>query len=62
MFKWLFKKGDVEEIKNSTRKGFDDVKRDISSVSGWIKHLNSEKNYQQAEIEALRKELATMKS
>jgi len=58
---WFFrrKKG-VEEIKEATRKGFEDVKKDISSVSGWIKHLDSEKNIQQRELEDIKETLSSV--
>ena len=58
---WLFrrKKG-VEEIKEATRKGFEDVKKDIQSVSGWIKHLDSEKKIQQREIEDIKESLSSI--
>ena len=61
MFEWLFgKKKGVEELKESTKKGFDDVKKDISSVSGWIKHLDSEKNLQKRDIEELKEGLSSV--
>jgi len=58
---WFFrrKKG-VEEIKEATRKGFEDVKKDISSVSGWIKHLDSEKKIQQRELEDIKETLSSV--
>jgi len=58
---WFFrrKKG-LDEIKEATKKGFDDVKKDIQSVSGWIKHLDSEKNIQQREIEDLKESLSSI--
>jgi hypothetical protein len=58
---WFFKrKKGLEEIKESTKKGFDDVKKDIQSVSGWIKHLDSEKNIQKREIEELKESLSSI--
>lgn len=47
----LEKEMEIEEIKEDTKKGFESVKQDVSSVSGWIKHLDSEKNLQKKEIE-----------
>jgi len=35
---------EIEKIKEDTKEGFESVKQDVSSVSGWIKHLESEKN------------------
>jgi len=54
MFKWLFNKKEVELIKEETKKGFEFVKKDISVVSGWIKHLDSEKNFHKKDMEDIR--------
>jgi len=62
MFNWLFKKRDADDIKSSTRKGFEDVKKDISSVNGWIRHLDSERNIQKMEIETIKDDLSSIKS
>jgi len=60
---WLFTgKREVEGIKEETKKGFDSVKKDISSVSGWIKHLDSEKNLQKKEIEEIKEILTSIKN
>jgi hypothetical protein len=61
MFNWFFRKKEVEEIKDETKKGFESVKKDIISVSGWIKHLDSEKNLQKKEIIDLKEDLSSMK-
>jgi hypothetical protein len=54
MFWWLFGKKEVERVEEDTKKGFEGVKKDIQSVSGWIKHLDSEKNLQKKETEELK--------
>ncbi len=60
---WLFRgKKEIEEIKEETRKSFDSVKKDITSVSGWIKHLDSEKNLQKKDIEEIKNVLSTIKN
>jgi len=60
---WLFTgKKEVERINEETKKGFDSVKKDISSVSGWIKHLDSEKNLQKKEIEEIKEVLTSIKN
>ena len=46
MFGWIFRKKEVEQIKEDTKKGFDSVKKDITSITEWIKHLDSEKDLQ----------------
>ena len=58
---WLFSgKKEVKEVQEETRKGFENVKKDIDAVSGWIKHLDSEKNLQKKEIEELKVFLSTV--
>lgn len=54
MFGWFKGKKKIEEVKEDTKKGFESVKKDISSVSGWIKHLDSEKNLQKKDIEEIK--------
>lgn len=60
---WFFgQKKEIENIKEDTKKGFEFVKKDISSVSGWIKHLDSEKNLQKKEIEEIKDTLSSIKN
>ncbi len=54
-------KKEAERIKEDTKKSFDSVKKDISSVSGWIKHLDSEKKLQGKDIEELKAVLSSIK-
>jgi len=61
MFGWFSNKKEIKEIKEETRKSFDLVKKDITAVSGWIKHLDSEKKIQQNQIEGLIKEISSIK-
>jgi seryl-tRNA synthetase len=59
---WFFRgKKEVEKIKDETKKGFESVKKDIGAVSGWIKHLDSEKNLHKKEIEEIKEILSTVK-
>jgi len=60
MFNWFFKKKEVEEIKNDTKKGFDLVKKDIDHVGKWIKHLHSEKDFHKKDIEEIKEILSTV--
>jgi len=62
MFGWFFGKKEAERIKEDTKKSFESVKKDISSVSGWIKHLDSEKTLQQKEINDLKEDLSSLKN
>jgi len=54
-------KREANRIKEDTRKSFDSVKKDISSVTGWIKHLDSEKNLQKKEVEVVKDILSSIK-
>ena len=59
---WFFGgKREVEKVKEDTKKSFDSVKKDISSVSGWIKHLDSEKNLHKKEIDEIKDILSSIK-
>ncbi len=60
MFSWFFRKKSVEQLKEETKKGFDAVKKDISSIGEWIKHLNSKENKQDEEIKELKEVLSSV--
>lgn len=60
MFNWFFRKKEVEEIKNDTKKGFDLVKKDIDHVGKWIRHLNSEKDFHKKDIEEIKEILSSV--
>ncbi len=62
MFEWLFGKKGVDELKEDTKKGFDSVKKDISSIGIWIKHLDSEKNLQKKGIEEIKDVLSSIQT
>ena len=58
---WLFGgKKDVEKVKEETKQGFDSVKKDITAVSGWIKHLDSERNLQQKDLGEIKEVLSSV--
>ncbi len=60
---WLFGgRKEIDKIKEDTKKSFDSVKKDITSVSGWIKHLDSEKNLQKKEIMEVKEILSSIKN
>ena len=60
---WFFSgKKEVENVKEETKKGFESVKKDIVSVSGWIKHLDSEKNIQKTEVEEIKDRLSSIEN
>lgn len=61
MFNFFLKKGEIEKVKDETKKGFENVKKDLSSVGEWIKHLDSEKKVHKNEIKELKEVLATIK-
>ncbi len=60
MFGWFFGKKEVESLKEDTKKGFETVKRDINSISVWIKHLESEKNLQKRDTEEIKEILSSI--
>ena len=60
MFGWFFGKKEVEQLKEDTKNGFESVKKDMASVTGWIKHLDSEKNLQQKEVEDVKEILSSI--
>jgi biotin operon repressor len=62
MFLWFGRKKEIDEMKEETKKSFDSVKKDITSVSGWIKHLDSEKNLQKKEIEEIKGVLSSIRN
>jgi predicted transcriptional regulator len=58
---WFFgKKKEIEVLKEDTKRGFESVKKDITAVSGWIKHLDSERNLNKKEMEEIKESLATI--
>ena len=58
---WLFGgKKEIKEVKEETKKGFENVKKDMAAISGWIKHLDSEKNLRKKEIDELKEILSTV--
>ena len=60
---WSFsRKKEVAQVKEDTRKGFESVKKDIASVSGWIKHLDSEKNLQKKDLEDIKDVLSSVQN
>jgi len=62
MFRWFSRKKEIERVEEDTKNGFEAVKKDINSVSGWIKHLDSEKNLQKKEIEDVKDTLSTIQN
>jgi hypothetical protein len=60
MFGLFNRKKEIEQIREETKKGFESVKNDIVSVSGWIKHLDSEKENQNNEIGELKEILSSI--
>mgnify|MGYP001499212248 CR=1 FL=1 len=61
MFGWFSWKKEEEKIREDTKKGFEYVKKDITSLTGWIKHLDSERNLQKKEIDDLKVYLSSIR-
>ena len=62
MFGWFRKKKDIDVLKEETKKGFDAVKKDISSVGKWIEHLDSGQKTQENDMDELKETLSTIYS
>lgn len=60
MFEFFKRKKEIEEIKEETKKSFDFVKKDVSSLTRWIKHLDSERGMHQKEIEGIKENLSSI--
>jgi len=60
MFGWFSWKKEDERIREDTKKGFESVKKDITSLTGWIKHLDSEKNLQKRDIDLIKEYLTSI--
>jgi hypothetical protein len=54
------KRKEIEAIKEDTRRGFESVKKDITSVSGWIKHLDSSRDSQKKDIKEIKDILSSI--
>lgn len=61
MFGWFSWKKEGEKIRDETKKGFEFVKKDITSLTGWIKHLDSERNLQKKDLDEVKAELSSIK-
>ncbi|MFA5953694.1 MAG: hypothetical protein WC812_03810 [Candidatus Pacearchaeota archaeon] len=62
MFGLFKQKKEINQIKEDTKKSFESVKKDISAVSGWIKHLDSEKDLQKRDINEIKENLSNIKN
>ena len=60
MFGWLFGKG-YKEIEKKTHEGFISVKKDMEHVGNWIKHLDTKDKQLLKEVEAVKKDLSSVK-
>ncbi len=59
---WIFKiKKKLDETKKETKKGFNEVKKDMLLIGDWIKHLDSEKKTHKKEIETLKEDFSSLK-
>lgn len=59
---WIFaNKKRVDDVREETRKGFESVKKDILSISEWIKHLDDKKTAVQTDVKELKTVLSSIK-
>ncbi|OIO63681.1 hypothetical protein AUJ83_00830 [Candidatus Woesearchaeota archaeon CG1_02_33_12] len=61
MFGFFSRKKEAEQVREETKKSFESVKKDMSSIGIWIKHLDSEKNSNKKEIDELKNTLSSVK-
>ena len=64
MFGWFKKKAteeDVERLRQGVQTGFNNVKRDFSNTSKWIKHLSERTDVQDDEISSIHEELSSIR-
>lgn len=60
---WFFKgKKEVERVEADTKTGFEAVKKDITAVSGWIKHLNSKESLHEKDIKDMKAILSSIEN
>jgi hypothetical protein len=62
MFGWFFGKRDVEKLKEDTKKGFDSVKKDVSSTGVWIKHLDFENDALKKDVNEIKEVLSSVQN
>jgi predicted transcriptional regulator len=65
MFGWLFKKEDkteLEQHKVAVQTALSNVKQDISSLSKWIKHLDSKDSEIKSDMHGVMQEILSMKN
>jgi hypothetical protein len=65
MFEWLFKKReklDFEQHKGAVQTALTNVKQDMTNLSKWIKHLNSQDSEIKNDIEGIMSEIASIKN
>lgn len=60
MFGWFSGKREAKRVEEDTKKGFEAVKKDITAVTGWIKHLDSEREQQEKDIKDIKDILASI--
>ncbi len=61
MFRWLKRGNKLDQIQKDTKTGFSAVQKDISSISGWIKHLDSQTTSHNGDISGIKSLLEEMR-
>lgn len=63
MFGWLFGgKKELEKLRHMMKSSFGSVKKDINSLSQWIKHLNNQDSRQETVLAELKDRIASIES
>ena len=60
MISWLFRKKEIERVKEDTKKGFEIVKKDMEILENWVKHFDFEKSLQKKEVISLKEVLSSL--
>jgi hypothetical protein len=60
MFGLFFRKKEVKQLKKDTKEGFEAVRKDVSSVTEWIKHLDSESDSLKEDLKEVKDILSSM--
>ena len=62
MFGWFSRKKENDVLKEDVKKSFESVKKDLSSMTAWIKHLDSEKKLVKKEVDEVKASLSSINS
>ncbi len=62
MFGWLFKEKGVEKVREDTKKGFDSVKKDMLSMTDWLKKVEEKEGENSKEITEIKDKISSIEA